>query len=71
MTGLDQSAPDFQHSYSPNGKVESICLHCSQRVSTAYTLRDLARGEIEHSCQQPFWSRYGASFSRSARWEAL
>jgi hypothetical protein len=64
MTDLDRSAPNFQHRYASNGRVESICLHCWLPVSNAYTLRDLTRAEIAHHCQQSGWSRPGgASFS--------
>jgi hypothetical protein len=71
MTDLDQSTPGFQHRYSPNGRVESVCLRCCPTVSTAFTFRDLKRAEIEHQCQQPDRSRFGASLSRNATWEEL
>lgn len=71
MTDLDQSTPGFQLRYSANGKVESVCLRCYQPVSSAYTLRDLTRAQIEHQCELPGWVRYGASFSRNASWGAL
>jgi hypothetical protein len=69
MTYLDRSSPGFQHCYSPDGRVESICLRCGLPVSTAYTLRDLARAEIEHQCQPQGWSRFGASLGSNATWE--
>jgi hypothetical protein len=66
MTDLDQSTPGFQHRYTLNGKVESICLHCCLPVSTAYTLRDLTRAQIEHQCPEAGWSMFSGRFSSNA-----